>query len=346
VGGWTGEQVITAGGERLRLLETESSDGGPVVLVWGGLGSAPADWDAVLERVDPGLRLAWIEAVDDAEANGTLVRRRAEANGTLVRRRAEANGTLVRRRAEAIRVAARALGLQPPYLLAGHSLGGLHVHGFARLHPALTAGLLLVDPTLPEPSPAAQPSDRSRATTGRPPTWALTAAVAVASRCLRHPVPAAVVAAMARRLFVWSNTAHGRDPLPLARSRRIYGDPALARTLLRDWAGSWDAAEELHRIAADHPLPDVPLTVLTGCRHGRPFPRRDGRWVAAQRALAQQAPHGRFVPVDDAAHLVMLDRPDAVAAALQRLVHDVAHQAPHAAASPSGRSGPDGPPGS
>lgn len=304
MGGWTSERVVTVGGERLRLLGAGPSHGHPVVLVWGGLGSVAADWEAVLERVGPGLQLVWIEAVDgDADATDGPVRRRVEA----------------------IRVAARALDLEPPYLLAGHSLGGLYVHGFACLHPDLTAGVLLVDPTLPEPPPA-PPSERSGTPAGRPPTWALAAAVAVASLCLRHRIPAAIVTAAARRLFVWGNTVHGCDSLPLARSRQVYGDPAFTRTIVRDWARSWDAAEELHRIAADHPLPDVPLTVLTGARYGRPFPRRDVRWVAAQRALARQAPGGRFVPVDDAAHLVMIDRPDAVAAALRRLVHDVAHR--------------------
>ncbi|WCM94702.1 alpha/beta fold hydrolase [Acidovorax sp. NCPPB 2350] len=38
----------------------------------------------------------------------------------------------------------------PPYLLVGHSLGGLYQVVFARLYPDETAGLLLLDPTHPE----------------------------------------------------------------------------------------------------------------------------------------------------------------------------------------------------
>ena len=37
----------------------------------------------------------------------------------------------------------------PPYLLVGHSLGGLYQVAFARLYPQETAGLLLLDPTHP-----------------------------------------------------------------------------------------------------------------------------------------------------------------------------------------------------
>ena len=36
-------------------------------------------------------------------------------------------------------------GVQPPYLLVGHSLGGLYVQKFAQLFPAETAGLVLLD---------------------------------------------------------------------------------------------------------------------------------------------------------------------------------------------------------
>jgi pimeloyl-ACP methyl ester carboxylesterase len=39
------------------------------------------------------------------------------------------------------------LGLPPPYVLVGHSLGGMHAQLFARLHPADVAGLLLIEPT-------------------------------------------------------------------------------------------------------------------------------------------------------------------------------------------------------
>ncbi len=38
------------------------------------------------------------------------------------------------------------LALEPPYLLVGHSLGGLYVRGFANLYPELLAGLIIIDP--------------------------------------------------------------------------------------------------------------------------------------------------------------------------------------------------------
>jgi pimeloyl-ACP methyl ester carboxylesterase len=41
-------------------------------------------------------------------------------------------------------------GVPPPYSLVGHSLGGLHVELFARLHPEEVAGVVLVEAASPE----------------------------------------------------------------------------------------------------------------------------------------------------------------------------------------------------
>lgn len=38
------------------------------------------------------------------------------------------------------------LGLEPPYLLVGHSLGGVYVRGFAVYYPEMLAGLVIIDP--------------------------------------------------------------------------------------------------------------------------------------------------------------------------------------------------------
>ncbi len=42
-----------------------------------------------------------------------------------------------------------AAGIRPPYLLVGHSLGGLYQYAFAKLYPSEVAGFVLLDPTHP-----------------------------------------------------------------------------------------------------------------------------------------------------------------------------------------------------
>ena len=50
---------------------------------------------------------------------------------------------------EDLRTLLRSEGLAPPYVLVGHSAGGLYFQLFARRHPEEVAGLVLVDPTHP-----------------------------------------------------------------------------------------------------------------------------------------------------------------------------------------------------
>ena len=52
--------------------------------------------------------------------------------------------------AEELRALLKIQGLQPPYVLVGHSAGGLYMQWFARRHPQEVAGLVLVDSTHPQ----------------------------------------------------------------------------------------------------------------------------------------------------------------------------------------------------
>jgi pimeloyl-ACP methyl ester carboxylesterase len=51
---------------------------------------------------------------------------------------------------EELRATLRAKEIAPPYVLVGHSIGGLYVQLYARRHPDEVAGLVLVDSTHPE----------------------------------------------------------------------------------------------------------------------------------------------------------------------------------------------------
>lgn len=51
---------------------------------------------------------------------------------------------------EELRQNLRETGIAPPYVLVGHSLGGLYMQFYARRYPGEVAGLVLVDSTHPE----------------------------------------------------------------------------------------------------------------------------------------------------------------------------------------------------
>ena len=55
-----------------------------------------------------------------------------------------------------LRASLRQAALAPPYVLVGHSLGGLYQYAFARLYPDEVAGIVLVEPTHPQHWPRMQ----------------------------------------------------------------------------------------------------------------------------------------------------------------------------------------------
>jgi pimeloyl-ACP methyl ester carboxylesterase len=61
----------------------------------------------------------------------------------------------------------QARGIAPPYVLVGHSLGGLYQYVYARLYPDEVAALVLVDATHPDHWPRMQADAPAMATTVR-----------------------------------------------------------------------------------------------------------------------------------------------------------------------------------
>ncbi|MDQ1295339.1 MAG: hypothetical protein QG608_3224 [Actinomycetota bacterium] len=286
---WRYRCSVALHGRTVRVLTAGSAtDRCPVILL-GGLASPAADWEAVLDHLAPRTQVIWCEGIRPTG-------------------RPREQGTPVRTTAALVHDTARALGLPEPWLLVGHSLGGLYAQGFARLYPEVTAGLVLVDSTL-SARPARRPWPRARRA-AREFGWGIV-------RWLLVETGGAVVfGRLVRRAGVWGQTLHGRDRLPADDADRLYRDRRSVASLLGEGTASARAATELHDLATTHPFPDRPVTVLVAARHGRPWTRRDTTWVRAQRRLAALTSTTRFVVLDEAAHLVMLDQPQAVADAV------------------------------
>jgi pimeloyl-ACP methyl ester carboxylesterase len=70
-----------------------------------------------------------------------------------------------------LRASLRAAGLKPPYLLVGHSLGGLYQYVYAKLYPVDVAGFVLVDPTHPRNWEAVQSEQPEAATLIKAMKW-------------------------------------------------------------------------------------------------------------------------------------------------------------------------------
>lgn len=105
--------------------------GGPVVVLQSGLGDGMAVWD----RVAP-----------DLSHDYTVIRFDRPGRGGNPSTTAARNPCTI---AAEQRALLQSAGLRPPYLLVGHSLGGLYQYVYARLYPAEVGGLVLLDPTHP-----------------------------------------------------------------------------------------------------------------------------------------------------------------------------------------------------
>lgn len=131
------DAIYSVGGQTLfvRVL----GDDGPVVVFEAGLGNGIASWGAVPDEV---ARFARVVLYERAGIGRSV---------PLARPGVPVTAAAV---AGALHALLHAAGLRPPFILVGHSLGGLYVQMFARRYPAEVAGVVLLDASSPD-APAA-----------------------------------------------------------------------------------------------------------------------------------------------------------------------------------------------
>ncbi|PSM41299.1 alpha/beta hydrolase [Streptomyces dioscori] len=268
----------------------------PVCLLSVGLGMSWFDWDPVVPLLTP---------------YRTVVRFDRPGLGLSAPAPARAWPTLT---GEAHRIARvlDAVGVHTPATVVGHSLAGFHCEAFARLYPDRTAGLVLVDSSVEEaPRPSRAPALRNTATRA----CGTLLAGAGLPRALGPLLRRTAVRAVRRNSGDGDSTPYDPapyDPAPYDLVRRAYSTSRSLRAALAENATYRDQAVELDGLR-ERPLPDVPVTVLaahadldrTGSRH----------WPDRQERLAERL-GATFRVAAPAGHLVMLDRPQDVAAAI------------------------------
>lgn len=106
----------------------DRKEGQPVIVFESGHGTPMDNWDRVLEGV---AELAPLITYDRPGVGQSI------SNEELP--------TLKNVSDRLVRILNH-LKIEPPYVLVGHSLGGLYVRGFAKYYPELLAGLVIIDP--------------------------------------------------------------------------------------------------------------------------------------------------------------------------------------------------------
>jgi pimeloyl-ACP methyl ester carboxylesterase len=210
-------------------------------------------------------------------------------------------------------------------VLVAHSLAGFHVEAFARLHPELVAGIVLVDSSA-EPDPAAP--DTVEAVERRIAQWRILGELATRAGVAGRAMPWLRVLAIRLSRASGSDLADPADVAATAASGRL-----LTAALLEN--ATYNAlAAQLLELRCEKPFPqEPPLRVLAAFGSApavRALPFLSGRvrernetWLARQRQLAELSVRGRLIELADSAHYVPFDRPDAVAEAVREVVAEL-----------------------
>lgn len=188
-------------------------------------------------------------------------------------------------------------GIAPPYVLVGHSFGGINVRLFASTYPEEVSGLLLVDASHPASLPYRRNED------GSIPSAAMTTGnqlmrIAPGTSEELH-IPAEAQAALSDPLLHTKSIVTGRAEF------RALGQSVVA-------------------LLGAPPMHDLPLIVLSrGLRawpEGAAGDAQEQAWRAQQRELSKLSSHGSQRIALHSGHHIQLDEPAVVADAVRELL--------------------------
>lgn len=267
-------RLVAVGGQSLHIHCQGS--GSPAIVLDAGLGGVSAEWFA-LQR-----QLAALTQVCSYDRAGMGWSDAAVGPRTSVYLVADLYGLL------------KNSGIQGPYLLVGHSFGGVNAQLFARRYPEDTAGLVLLDSSHPEQVERflAAPISLNTAPSKR-------GLVQFAKPELPANLPAEL-ATPVMQLIMQRKSRHA---------------------MVEEYFGF---RESLQRVANADPMPDVPVIVIS---HGqRIWPNTskgdliERLWVELQADLANGVSRAAHLVASNSGHHIHLDQPNLVWDAAAELI--------------------------
>jgi pimeloyl-ACP methyl ester carboxylesterase len=284
-------ELIEIGGYRLHI--SRQGQGGPAVIMDAGVGGTGLHWALVQPEI---AKLTQTVAYDraglgwsDKAPQPRSFERMVEELHTLLK---EAN-------------------IPAPYVLVGHSFGGIIVRQFARRYPELVIGLVLIDSAHEEqyqrfPEPLREMAPRM-----------------LKAMQIMKLLPALGITALKPAMMPLDK----RVPLAIAeadRATRIWGASHIETTLKETEAVIFDPPDKLETLGG------LPLIVLS---HGvaQPMPNVSAEvntayeqiWQQMQRELAALSSNSQHIIVEGAGHDIQLERPQVVVQAIQQILERV-----------------------
>ena len=217
----------------------------------------------------------------------------------------------------------RAAEVPPPYVLVGHSFGGLSIRAYASSHPEDVAGLVFVDPAHPEDWRQPSDDDRERLQRGvalcRRGVFA--AKLGIASLVARLASAGALDLARSIAAAVSRRTLHRQDEQILAPVTKL---PTEVRAVLR-WMWTQPRYFEALGSQIEHICSSASETDLLPDYGSRPLVTISATDVsparrALQEALARRSSRGRHVTAVDSGHWIPIDEPQLVVESIREVV--------------------------
>jgi pimeloyl-ACP methyl ester carboxylesterase len=296
-------RLIRVGGHRLHARSLGA--GRPVVVLEAGIAASSISWDPVQREIAAFTRVCAYDRAGYAWSDAPQTQRSPEV--------------LV----SELRALLRGIDAEPPYVLVGHSFGGLIARLFAARHPDEVAGIVLVDPALL--AEWAEPTAERRALLRRGLRLARRGAWLARIGFVRFALALAAIGA--RR--VPRTMARASGGRALSAIDRIIGElRKLPPEFLPAIRSHWSRSEPFEAMAqhfdmlpaicaevsrCEHPR-SIPVTVISGA-HLTPEQR------AEHEALAQASVGGRHIVAERGGHWVHLDAPDIVVEAVREMCH-------------------------
>ena len=271
-------KMVDVGGHRLHLYST--GEGSPTVIMEAGIEGCSLTWCKVQPEVAKFTRvcsydragLGWSDA-------GPMPRTGRQIVGEL-------------------HALLQNAGIPGPYVLVGHSFGGLVVRLFAGEFPQEVADMVLVDSAHEDQFAGPMPEEDKGFI-----TW-LHGHVAAERRWAAFGIT---------RLFYVKDDpklpADVRAEERALRSRAAFWDARYSE----EWPTDENVTHEDSQAWKAGPLPQVPLVVLTAGGH-------PPKMIELQNELASRSANSLHLTVSDTGHFIQLDQPNAVVDAIRRVV--------------------------
>lgn len=264
--------AVEAGSHRIHLHCM--GEGSPVVILDSGLGAAHIDWYYVQPAVARYTRTC---SYDRAGYGFSEMGPKPRTSHRIV---------------EELRTVMRNARVEPPYVLVGHSFGGLNMQLFSRLYADDVSGLVLVDAVHPE-------------------------------QFHRFRAAGIELPGVGSTQFAFGDRDKLTRAFPEEQKDLAYALISSDKTrssMLNELRNMERSADE---VAREPGLPAVPLVVIT---HGRTIwgtrlsQKMEDLWSDMQAELAGASPQGQLVVAERSGHEIQLDEPEVVVGAIRSLL--------------------------